>query len=227
MHLLKINDDGNPQIKNGTGAWKTPLILDGKFFASSKDVAKKMKVTTGTVATAVAREGTIKGKPVRRATEEEVRKNVEVESPVVYRVVDGQVEMRGESGHWKKTVVYNNSLFTVPELAEEIGQAQSVLYDIVRNGGDEEIRLAKADDMPSNAIRVHPEKSEPKKNKKREAAIKREKKKKKEAKADAPFMGVRWPNGAVDVRFADGSQFMSRDSEKDLPDEVRKLTRWL
>jgi hypothetical protein len=40
-------------------------------------------------------------------------------------------------------------------------------------------------------------------------------------------MGVRWPNGAVDVRFADGSQFMSRDSEKDLPDEVRKLTRWL
>lgn len=226
MHVMRTDGQGNPQIKNGVGGWKTPLIVDGKFFQSSKDVAKKLKVTSGTVATAVAREGTVKGKPVRRATEEEIRKNVEIADPLVYRVVDGQVEIRGASGHWSKTVVYDNTVFTIPELAEELGEHQSVLYEIVRNGGDEEVAVAQAKDMPSDAIRVYPETPAPKKNKKREAAVKREAEKKKKL-ADAPFMGVRWPNGAVDVRFADGSKFMTRDSDKDLPDEVRKLTRWL
>jgi ribonuclease HI len=226
MHQLRINAQGNPQVKNGTGGWTTPIFVGDKFYSSSKHAAKAIKASNSTVSSALAEGKKVKGKDVRRATEVEIRSNLEVESPIVYRVVDGQVEMRGPSGHWKKTVVYNNSVFTVPELAEELEEHQSALYELVRNGGDDEVKPAKAKDMPKDAIRVYPEGGAKRENKASKAAVKREKAKKK-AKETAPFIGVRWPNGSVDVRFADGTQFMSRDSDKDLPAEVRKLTRWM
>jgi hypothetical protein len=230
MHQLKVDDNGNPKVKNGVGGWTAPVVVGDKFFASTKDAAKKHRVSGGNISAALTAGTKVRGKPVRRATEAEVRKNLEIESPLTYRVVNGAVEMLGPTGHWAKTVVYNNDgLYKVTELAEELNAHQSAIYQRIRDGGDDEVRLAKADDMPDDAIRVYPtHDGKPHKNKAVDAAVKREKKKKeKKAKGGEQFVGVRWPNGSVDVRFPTGVQFMTRDKETDLPDEVRKLTRWL
>ena len=228
MHQLKVDDDGNPKIKNGTGGWMAPVVIGDKFFSSTKAAAKKHKLSSGNISGALAAGTKVRGKSVRRATEAEVRKNLEIESPLTYRVVDGAVEMLGPTGHWAKMVVYNNDgLFKIPELADELDVNQSVIYKCVRDGGDDEVRVAKAEDMPDEAIRVYPMTGKPvKENKQQKAAVKREKDKTK-AKGSEPFVGGRWPNGSVDVRFADGTQFMTRGNESDLPPEVKKLTRWM
>ena len=229
MHQLRIHEEGHPQIKNGAGGWKSPVVFGGKFFKSSTEVVNKLGVNSSTVSGAITRGGKVKGKEIRRATEKEIREHVDIESPTTYRVVDGAVEMLGPTSHWSKMVVYNNDeLYKIPELADELDAHQSAIYKRIRDGGDDEVRSAKADDMPEEAIRVYPtQDGKPHKNKSRDAAVEREKKKKEDKKSGEQFVGVRWPNGSVDVRVPSGAQFMTRDKETDLPDEVRKLTRWM
>lgn len=232
MHeIKKIN--GVLKVRKNKQTWTTPYVVGEDFFSSEMEACEALGVTRGAVSGAICNGHRLKGLKIRRAKEDEIRSNLQVNETVfTYKVrEDGLVEVKSANNTWSRRVFHQGKIWTIPDCARHASISKTAMYEYMANGGDSEYVPAREEHMPPGSIKFD------------ETVVKkRSPQKKKSPKKPAeqtifqlstameeklPFVGVRWPNGSVDVRFPDGRQFMTRDSEKELPPEVRSLTRWL
>jgi hypothetical protein len=90
-YTMRTNDEGFPEVKNGSPAFSRPLMLDDKkVFLKAADLAKKLDSNASSVCTAVRGRGTLGGHDVRYATTKEVKAHLKGKEIVeVHRVPHG------------------------------------------------------------------------------------------------------------------------------------------
>lgn len=239
--------NGVVMMKNGGSRWQRPVVYGDDVFKSMKDLSIHIGVNTGTVSATARDGGKINNTPVRTATRAEVeaainnqsfklvenkpvkktaskkktvakKKAVQKQPPRVFRVDgNGDVEVRSSYG-WARAYAHNGSVATVSDIAREKKITVAAAAANVRDRQYQRARLADA--VAAGYVQVHTSvefKSAPKKKVKAPDG----------KKPDTPFVGVRWPGGGVDIRFADGRRLMSRDALADVPQEIVEACRWL
>lgn len=221
---LKKSEHGHTQLKNGSGAWTSPVIVDGnEFFKSGKEAAEHLDCSPVTIANALTKGHPVMGHDVKRPTRAEIERAMSgYESrsepdpdAMVWRVSDdGHVEVKNGPRRWTRALVVGDYFYVSAHAA---GREEKMHHDTIRrrarDESDEHVVWALPEHVPDDAVRVHTDNA-------RRAPDARA--------ADHDFQAVEWPDGRVDVRHRTGGDILfSRDRRQDLPSEVVDRTHWI